>query len=207
MKRISLAAAAVAIAVAAGAGAAAKIAVGGSSSTSARHISPARFGQPQERVPATAFDGPSNMALRSARTGASGLDRISTLGGVDFYRSTRDDGATCFAMSSLRGNRDQIGDLACLKDAFVSIPLIDMSGFGVEILPGGGQEVSVESVQGFAADEVEAVGLMGAHGVLVKTPVVNGAYLLPSGRIPDEPVQAIVALDGVGNVVYTKPVE
>lgn len=188
-------------------GVAGSMALGGASPSNAgRQIPPAAFGVPVDRVETVAFDAKSNGVLKSMRAGAAGLDRIATLAGVDFYRTTRDDGAVCFALSSFRGDRSVLGEVACLQDAFVAVPLIDMSGFLVRFSPTGGEQVTVMSVQGFAADEVASVAVLEVDGKSTRTPVVNGAYRMPTERVPSGEVAAIVALDKSQHPVYTKQV-
>lgn len=165
------------------------------------------FGSIQESVPPAGFDAPSNEALSRSGSSDRALGRLATIGGVDFYRWTRNDGNTCFAISSVRGERNQLGDVACLDGATANVPLLDMSGFTVIFASDGTETVRLSSVQGFAADDVKSVGVVTSTGAILKTPVVNGAYRLSDGRLPTEPVTEIIALDGAGQTIYSKNTE
>ena len=137
---------------------------------------------------------------KRALQSAGATDELSLLGKSgdhDYYRASRSDGRTCFAI----GDGNHLLDLGCLhSDEAMPTALLDTARVAVTR-----EHPTLHLIgdEGIAADQVSTVGIERSDGSLVTTPVADNVYRFADGAVPSDAV-AIVALDGSNAVIVRK---
>jgi hypothetical protein len=118
--------------------------------------------------------------------------------GRAFYRILRDNAPACYGSGSTE-SIGSFGSIACPTSRFPSVeqPFLDVSLFDVSERQTSPQAVRIE---GFAADAVRMIKVIGADGKLVaRVSVVGNIYSATS--VAGEPIGAIVAVDRAGREI------
>lgn len=122
----------------------------------------------------------------------SEVTRLATVGDRSYYRVDRTGGPDCFALGYTASTDRLFGQVECSAE-FPSegTPLLDSTVYH-------GNEVW--RVEGFAADGVASVALVGQDGnVLAGAPVTNNVYYFNS--LPSAPIKQIVARSAIGQTL------
>lgn len=132
------------------------------------------------------------------------FELIGKAGPLAYYEIRKESGERCFASGEL-ARRPEVGSLTCpapgASFAYPSArqPILDFSSF---VLDGRTNESRLSVLTGIAADGVARVGVMDVAGHIYSTPLANNAYYAKG--LHDGPVVAIVALNAIDDVVYTR---
>jgi hypothetical protein len=129
---------------------------------------------------------------------------LLTRNGRSFYRAQNEPGNACYAVGPATPATStlgiwSLGQIDCKPDfPSATDPVLDFT-----VLHGSG---TVWRSEGVAADGVVDVALQMSDGSLASvTPVVDNVYSLPD--IPSASVDALVARDAAGNVVWSEPLK
>ena len=149
---------------------------------------------------ATSVPARQREVLERAGVGAE-LALVGRRGDARFFvGASSDGGARCFVAGWGDGAQLQLGTIGCpLSFPSREQPVLDYSSFrqGLhEPYP------HIVEFKGFAADGVEAVGVRDRTGRVHWAAVANNVYALD--RVPALPVEAVLARDAAGKVVYTR---
>jgi hypothetical protein len=152
-----------------------------------------------------------------AELGYSSIDKIADLNGQSFYVLQRTSGATCYATGQTGGLALTPADPAYRNDGFrngslfsqVACPGAPTSEFPSQQQPIldlsvlHGQPGYVSELEGFAADPVAKVGVIGTDGQLYDvTSVENNVY--EASNLPTVDAKELVAFDSTGKQVYSE---
>jgi hypothetical protein len=156
---------------------------------------------------------PNERFILSERLNANGrVELIATHGSRAFYVIRKGDGAVCYAVGAQRKNltpaqaelRTRFQAMGCLgKGVFPSraLPVLDFSYYQLrrgERLPG-----TLVGLEGFAADPVRTIGVIGPDDkIAYTTPVDRNVYSARSARVAG--ARGIVALDDDGKPLWVQ---
>lgn len=136
--------------------------------------------------------------------GATGAELLGARDGRTFYRLARPDGTVCYSVNATE-IRDHLGGVACPPvGGFPSpeAPVLDLSVF--ESTSHTSRSVTLVRAQGFAADGVAQVALLGPGGTTTRRVRVTGnvyALDVPLGAS----VVGLVAYDRHGRELFRNP--
>jgi hypothetical protein len=163
------------------------------------HVSQHSSGPP---IPLTGADREAIARLSADGYNIGAVQSFASRGGHSFVQLTTPPGAGCFAVSN---SSDALDQTLCQRGfPSAGYPLVDftITKGGLTTGSGGG---SVVASYGIAADGVASVGFETAGGDIVGvTPVVENVYA--NTGLPSQLVTKLVALDALGNVVWSKDV-
>lgn len=152
-------------------------------------------------VPASAFPNPWAAALvRDPTFGNGEVRQVGQTNGVTFYAAKSESGNYCVGIGF--AVMPSIEALTCgaAIDTFVSgtSPIEDFSSIN-----SADGSTFVTRLAGFANDQAARISILAPNGTsLYSTPVVNGLYA--ANDLPQQPAEAIVALDPSGRVVFQR---
>lgn len=154
---------------------------------------------------------PASGAQDRARFEASSFRQIATRGGRAFFAADRAGGGLCTSIADI-DDPDVIGSIGCSPDfPSPARPIFDHSLFRARQVidkhgrfRGLAEPLKATRVEGFAADGVATVALVTVDGGMEAVTAVESNAYLWTGKVPTEPIAAVVALDAQGNRIYTQ---
>jgi hypothetical protein len=129
--------------------------------------------------PNVALAAPERAELQHGAIDPMTVRLLGARAGVSLFVAKRRDGGPCYISSMSHGKASsEFGAIACFSSSSVfpsaDAPILDVSP--LRLAPGA-TSPEVETLVGFAADDVAAIKLIGADGSTVTVPVVQNVYV------------------------------